>query len=281
MIGNKMCNAIYDNNLAEVKALITAGASVHEMKGDPDSPLERACQFGYREIALYLIEQGADTSKLSAFRWYQISEHEQAKKVLKNKEGIRNEDNGCFTPLMRAIYCGYNDIIAFLIENGADINHRSSTSGATTPNMKHMFTLGRSMTEYLRRQTPLMVAVSCGQIEAVNLLLKSKADMYLLDGEGQTALCRLINNNRRSCIQDSLLPLVTKTAIIDIFIENTYDLNFDMKSSEEYIGVLDLSSYNIKSYHCILDLALDQEPEIADYLYSKGARSYKEISFSQ
>lgn len=278
-MGDEMFNAIYDNKLEEVKALVAAGVSIHEMKGAPYPPLERACQFGHREIALYLIGQGADTSKLSAFRWYQISEHEQAKNVLKNKEGIHSEDNGCFTPLMRAIYCGYNDIIEFLIENGADIDHRSSTSGATTPDMLHMFTMGRPWTEYLRRQTPLMIAVSCGQIEAVDLLLKSKADMYLLDGEGQTALCRLINKRRN--IQNFPLPFATKTVIIDLFIENAYDLNFNMKSSEEYKGVLDLSRYGIKSYHCILDSALDQDPEIADYLYSRGARSYKEASSPQ
>ena len=78
----------------------------------------------------------------------------------------RNQDGG--TPLHDAALGGSADVIALLLDRGAQIDTRDLQSGAT----------------------PLMVAASLGRAEALTLLLKRGADPTLRDNAGHTALDR-------------------------------------------------------------------------------------------
>lgn len=74
-----------------------------------------------------------------------------------------NEGVGGISMLHIAARAGNEDIVAFLVEKGADLNARDS-----------------------RQRTPLHVAASNGQTGAVALLLKAGADPNLRDRNGQT-----------------------------------------------------------------------------------------------
>jgi len=87
-------------------------------------------------------------------------------------EGISPDEQGKFetTPMHRASYKGYDDIIKVLVNNGADINARDF-GGAT----------------------PMHMAARQGNIDSVRKLLKSGADLNVKDNEGFTPLQRAIS----------------------------------------------------------------------------------------
>lgn len=90
--------AIFTNDLAKVKNLISAGADINAKSPASFTPLMTAILEGHTEIAKFLIEKGADVNaKFKDFR----------------------------TPLMFAAQKGDTEIAKLLILKGADVNAKS------------------------------------------------------------------------------------------------------------------------------------------------------------
>lgn len=90
---------------------------------------------------------------------------EQAKAILKtNPNAFNVVNNDSYSPLILACYRGNNEVAKLLIENGSDINVKSSMG------------------------TPLMAAVVKGNNEIAKLLIDKKADINGADPNGTTAL---------------------------------------------------------------------------------------------
>jgi ankyrin repeat protein len=103
--------------------------------------------------------------KLDVFDIARKGTVEQVKEVLKtNPNAFKTVNSDGFSPLTLACYKGNNEVAKLLIENGCDINQKSSMG------------------------TPLMAAVVKGNIEIVSLLLKKNAEVNVTDNNGTTAL---------------------------------------------------------------------------------------------
>ncbi|KGO89488.1 ankyrin repeat domain-containing protein [Flavobacterium suncheonense] len=90
---------------------------------------------------------------------------EELKMQLKEKQGsINSVNNEGYSLLTLATYRGNNEVAAFLIKEGAEINGKSNYG------------------------TPLMAAVVKGNTEIVKLLLENNADTGISDATGNTAL---------------------------------------------------------------------------------------------
>jgi len=103
--------------------------------------------------------------KLDVFDIARKGTVEEVKEVLKtNPNAFKTVNMDGFSPLTLACYKGNNEVAKLLIENGCDINQKSSMG------------------------TPLMAAVVKGNVEIVSLLLKKNAEVNITDNNGTTAL---------------------------------------------------------------------------------------------
>ncbi len=169
---------------------------------------------------------------------------------------INKEDGGYYTPLMRAVESGDLDKVKYLVEKGADINHKSSTTGATTPHGGHMPHFGRQFSVLLKNQTTLHIAVSCQQVEIIKYLLENGADMYAKDGCNAVPLFRVLirERSRRYFPNHDASPEDFIKQILPIFLEHGYNIqhstmlsriyyrNYNPQIKENTVNILDLAS---------------------------------------
>lgn len=122
---------------------------------------------------------------------------EEAKQLLKANPKAFNVDNEeGFSPLTLACYRGNNEVAKLIVENGADINHKSSSG---TPLMASIVKGNNDMISFLLLKnadvnltdetgiTALMYASMFKNKNAVMLLLQKKADKTKIDAKGKTA----------------------------------------------------------------------------------------------
>lgn len=90
---------------------------------------------------------------------------EALQKLLQEKhDGINSVNKEGYSLLTLATYKGNNEVAAYLIKEGADVNGKSNYG------------------------TPLMAAVVQGNVEIAKLLLENNADTNIPDATGNTAL---------------------------------------------------------------------------------------------
>lgn len=108
--------------------------------------------------------------------------------IEKHESAVDAKDRICWTALIRAAACGHGDVVAALLEKGADINMRDSSD---------------------LDWTPLMHAAYQGQKDVVKLLIESGAALDLKDEFSKTV---------RMIARDTDLPKgkENKDAIIDL-----------------------------------------------------------------
>ena len=87
----------------------------------------------------------------------------EVKYLVENKAAIFNQSG--WTALHYAATTGQTEIVAYLIEQGAQVNALSESN-----------------------TTPLMMAVRSGNIETVSVLLKNGADLQIVNNQGFTAI---------------------------------------------------------------------------------------------
>lgn len=122
---------------------------------------------------------------------------EEAKQILKaNPKAFNVVNEEGFSPLTLACYRGNNEVAKLIIENGGDINHKSSSG---TPLMACIVKGNNDMISFLLLKnadvnltdesgiTALMYAAMFKNKNAVMLLLQKKADKTKIDAKGKTA----------------------------------------------------------------------------------------------
>jgi ankyrin repeat protein len=129
--------AVHNNDVSMVKFLAERGVDLEAATRNGHKALYIAAACGYLDIALFLLGFGASTESFNA------EKHE--------------------TAFYQAVENGHFDVAKLLLQNGADINVRSSTG-----------------------LTPLFCAVSLGDAEFVEYLLEHGADKKIELEDGRT-----------------------------------------------------------------------------------------------
>jgi ankyrin repeat protein len=122
---------------------------------------------------------------------------EEAKQLLKaNPKAFHVVNEEGFSPLTLACYRGNNEVAKLIVENGADINHKSPSG---TPLMASIVKGNNDMIAFLLLKntdvnltdetgiTALMYAAMFKNKNAVLLLLQKNADKTKIDAKGKTA----------------------------------------------------------------------------------------------
>lgn len=153
-----------------------AQKTINEHNDDGFTPLHVAAQKGDVEAGKHLLQCGANIEITST------------KKV----DGV--------TALHLAARNGHEDFVKLLLDNGANVNSISSTGSRVTPLHEAAFDGHVDVAKLLINHdaavdakdrhnfTPLMYASTQGNSAMVELLLQKKADLYLQNNNGETAL---------------------------------------------------------------------------------------------
>lgn len=171
--------AALEGDLVKVKDLSNKGNSINAKSSLKDqyegfTPLHMALNNGHKDVALYLINGGADlnvTDKLGRTPLHLAAYNgmpQVAKTLISRRVSVNAATIDGSTPLHSAAIGIKNNkiLIKQLLSKGADINSgRGSTSG-----------------------TPLIQAARYGNAEIAEMLIKHGADVNATDASGNTAL---------------------------------------------------------------------------------------------
>ncbi|XP_067650391.1 ankyrin repeat domain-containing protein 50-like [Haliotis asinina] len=170
------------------------------------TPLMRAAYYGHREICDLLVrfggrmdlvdDKGHNILHLSALS----GQVEMMKYILSlNTTDIDSRTQTGATPLMKAAYVGHKNVFEFLVSNGANVSHVDDRGD----NILHHASFGghTDMVQYILSQnlvninsrekygaTPLMKAALMGHINVFEYLVRMKANVSQVDGNGENIL---------------------------------------------------------------------------------------------
>ncbi len=189
--------AVYDDDVAEVRRLIKAGADVTLANNYGATPMSLAAEVANTEIVKLLLDAGADadspnadgmTALLAVARTGNV---EAAKLLLEHGATVyARETFGGQTALMWASARRHPPMIDLLLAHGADIDARS----AARDYQRHITAEGRPKSLDSGGFTPLLYAARENCIECVDALLAKGADVDLADPDGVSPLHLAIMN---------------------------------------------------------------------------------------
>ncbi|KAG4106091.1 ankyrin repeat-containing domain protein [Neocallimastix lanati (nom. inval.)] len=198
---NELMISCLRGNLPLVKILLRHGANLQDRDNQGHSVLMYACKSGNLTLVRYLMAQGL---------------HFQSENKKKEKKKI----NSYFmsSVLARACIFNYREMVQFLIEQGMDINTRCHY-------------------QFLKGETPLMIASDYGHFELVTYLLEAGAE---INAELQTEATSMVHG---------------KTAYMFAYQSRHYDiaiylLQHGAKLKEEVERVIDVRQRTFLSLLC-------------------------------
>ncbi len=185
-------DAVKLQNIETVEKLLAQGADVNKplvnYVGGPVTPFEAAIRSNNYDLFLLLVDHGADllsenkdgSKPIHMATWHSVTDFRIIKYLLDNGAKINDRDKYDMQPIHLAMHKAYNnktkeyifnpDLVKFLIANGADIESK----------VKHH--------SPERKSTPLVLAASKANYEAVRVMVELGADLYAEDPYGRNAL---------------------------------------------------------------------------------------------
>jgi ankyrin repeat protein/beta-lactamase regulating signal transducer with metallopeptidase domain len=177
--------AAYVGDLAQVKGLVEKGASVNAQDQYWPTPLHTAAAGGQREVAEFLISNGASVNVAAVAQDGETPLHCAARggstevaELLLSKGAKVNAATRNGTALHEAAWCGDVNMVRLLLAHGADVSAKTSY-----------------------RMTPLQWAARTGREDMVLLLLDHGADINADDGNGQTPLLCAASSGRAEVVK--------------------------------------------------------------------------------
>jgi ankyrin repeat protein len=191
--------AVFADDLDEAKRLIAAGADVNAENNYGINAMLLAADIASTELIRLLLKHGADANTANAdgetplHLVARAGNVEAARLLLKAGAKVdARESFGEQTPLMWAVTRRHPQMVAFLLEKGADVNARSAIRDY------QRVATAESRAKSLDRGgfTPLMYAARENCRECVDILLKHGADVDLPDPSGVAPMViAMLNGN--------------------------------------------------------------------------------------
>jgi len=218
----------------EVKALLeifpSININVRETNGD--TPLIIACQTGHADIALYLLDHGADPNLIcecgntalyvATFSYDRHESIELMESLLKHGANPNILCQYCLSPLMIACKDKFEEVTKLLLQYDADPNMQDSegnTALTLACNRNNQSIVEILLTSdkidinkcNLRKYNPLIIACSNSSLDIAKTLIQEGANIYIKNNYHQTAF-------QLSCFRDFI-------STYDDFLMNPYKMD--------------------------------------------------------
>ncbi|KAK0724120.1 ankyrin repeat-containing domain protein [Lasiosphaeris hirsuta] len=212
--------AVMRGDVAAARVLIRAGADVdgRDEAGSRVTPLLRACLLGRYDMAKFLLSVGADVGVVDVEGWNAVhlianTDFDTVMPLLrlmaKHGADFHCVDKHGVQPLTRVAEAGTVEAARFLIEYGADINHRDPDG-----------------------DTVLGFAVLCRYPKLVGLLLDRGIDARVVNKHGQNILHRIAMQGTMD--------------VLEVFIEKAHFLRGVSTAAKDATGKTPLQRLNEK-----------------------------------
>ncbi len=216
-----MAEACCGGQIAIVDELVSRGLDVNNRSTNNDMALSMAVFSGHPELTEFLLSKGADIKAIDAdgdgamaavfmkdhldhLSW---ADRQNCMLQLLNVFESHNFDFDLpdagwgFPPILKASYLDLDEVVAFLIEKGVDVNRVVSIEDSTTFPLKeaarheyletaqHLVGAGADVNAQANDgKTPLMTACEQSTLAMVKFLVEKGAKKSLADNAGKTAL---------------------------------------------------------------------------------------------
>ena len=253
---NNIVQAAERGDLEEVKDKYEDGADINTKTGTLNSTaLHHAAANGDTEMISYLLKNGADKKivdvkgETALFRAARNG-HKKAVELLLNsdptkaKMEVNTADKmehltTANTPLLAAAFKGHTDVVQFLIEKGAEVNHTDTNdNSALTLAARMKQTENMSAADASAKRTATIAALvekgaiidhtdsigatalhylaELGDVAAIKLLAEKKANLNVQDSAGRTPLIAAADYGR----EDALKALIELQAELNLTNSN-------------------------------------------------------------
>ncbi|XP_056006600.1 uncharacterized protein LOC130046501 [Ostrea edulis] len=144
-----------------------------------------------------------------------------------NQKTDNNNEHLCFTPLTGAVFAGFESVIEFLVNEGADVNLQDDTYEKDTPLTKACRLGYTIMVQTLLRckadinhisgtiRSPLFWASRMSRTDIVRLLIQNKCDVNIVDSGGRSALHEATEKGFDDIVK-LLVENMADTTLVDI-----------------------------------------------------------------
>lgn len=168
------------------KNLVLKGADINRETLEHDTPIMYACLHGNKEMFDWLIEHGAKISDPNDINNLTLNyaiiggNLDILEELLKQSYSINVYFTNGLTPLHQASYQNKEQLVDFLLENGADVNAKTNNN---------------------YQATPLQLAIFANNQRIIQKLLTKNPDLYIKDAQGSDAILYAINLNHTEILQ--------------------------------------------------------------------------------
>lgn len=195
----ELIDAIKNGEVEKTRALLDDHPDLVRAKTETgESVIMLAVYYGRREIAEVLLERIA---QLDIFEAAAVGEIEQVVQALQhNPTQLSSFSNDGWTPLHLAAFFGHREIIAYLLDRGAEINLISKNELGVSPLHSALANRLIAIAELLLDRgadidaqqgagwTPLHYVAAIGELRLAKRLLAAGADPTVKNANGQTPL---------------------------------------------------------------------------------------------
>ncbi|GAB6028256.1 hypothetical protein CHUAL_002439 [Chamberlinius hualienensis] len=272
-----------------VKLLITHNADVNAQSSSGNTPLMYACAGGHEEVAKFLLESGANVEDHNENGHTPLMEAASAghvgvaKILLDHGAGVNTHSNEFKeSALTLACYKGHLEMVRFLLEAGADQEHKTDEmhTALMEASMDGHVEVAKLLLDSGAQvnmpadsfESPLTLAACGGHVELALLLLERGANIEEVNDEGYTALMEAAREGH----EEMVALLLSQGADINAQTEETQETALTLASCGGFLEVADFlikagADIELGASTPLMEAAQEGRLELVKYLINCGA----------